>query len=150
MITEISQRDVVFTPFMLRVRDAVNGNVSAGSSQMPVELSETCSIAVAVDEWVGLRTYGEHMIAEANAMLDPGSERIELLDECGAGVLAFQILWKGRGYRLFIDQSADGHRGRIEAGDEDHPISEKPADLRALDDLIIDMLSRPTTARMRK
>ena len=144
MFTEVSQRDVVFTPFMLRVREAVSGN-SEVLSQMQVETSENCSIALAVDEWVGLRTYAEHIISEANAMLDPGSERVELVDEYGTGVLAFHISCNGRGYRLFVDQSADGHRGRIETGYDNRPISEKPVDVRALDDLIVDMLSQPTT-----
>lgn len=145
MITRASERDVVFTPFMLRVRDVVSGNVAEGVAPMQVEPSENSSIAVAVDEWVGLRTYAEHMISEANAMLDPGAERIELFDECGGGVLAFQIVWNGRGYRLFIDQSPDGHRGRIEAGIGSRVVAEKPADQHAIDDLIIDMLTRPAT-----
>lgn len=150
MITQTSARDVVFTPFMLRVRDAVSGNVPDGLSEMQVEPSENTSIAVAVDEWVGLRTYAEHMISEANAMLDPGAERIELFDECGGGVLAFQILWNGRGYRLFIDPSPDGHRGRIESGIGSRVIAEKPSDQHAIDDLIIDMLARSTIGRSRE
>ncbi|MEB3022118.1 hypothetical protein [[Mycobacterium] crassicus] len=139
MTSVVSQRDVVFTPFMLRVRDAVNGT-SPEPTKLRFEPSGTCSIAAAVDEWFGLRTYAEHMISEANAMLDADAERIELRDECGTGVLAFELSWRGRRLRLSIDIDPPGHTARLTTGDDHHAQTEKPSDIRALDDIIIDML----------
>lgn len=137
--SDASQRDVVFTPFMLRVRDAVSGT-STEPAELRFEPSGTCSIAVAVDEWFGLRAYAEHMVAEANAMLDTDTERIALCDEYGTGVLAFELGWRGRKFRLLVHADAPGHTGRLEVGDDLDAQPEKPVEQRALDDVIIDML----------
>lgn len=139
MTSSDSQRDVVFTPFMLRVRDAVNGT-STEPTTLRFEPSGVCSIAVAVDEWFGLRAYAEHVIAEANAMLDADTERITLQDEYGTGVLAFALGWRGRRFRLLVHADTPGHTGRLEVGDDLDARPEKPVEQRALDDVIIDML----------
>ena len=52
-MVEQSQRDVVFTPFMLRVREAVGHDVVA-PTVLHMEASRPTLIAVAVDEWFGL------------------------------------------------------------------------------------------------
>lgn len=140
-MTSSSQRDVVFTPFMLRVRDAVRG-VATEPLELRFERSAVCSIAAAVDEWVELRTYAEQMIAEANAMLDADTERISLEDEHGTGELAFQLGWRGRRFRLLVDRDPRGETARLEMGGAFDPRPEKPAGVRALDDLIIDMLTQ--------
>ena len=70
-MVEQSQRDVVFTPFMLRVREAVGHDVVA-PTVLHMEASRPTLIAVAVDEWFGLRARAEHVISEANGMLDRG------------------------------------------------------------------------------
>lgn len=138
-MTVTSQRDVVFTPFMLRVREA-----TAGSQTEPTVLrfepSGNCSIAVAVNEWFELRAYAEHMIAEANAMLDPNIEPIALRDECGTGVLAFELGWQTYNFRLFVHADAPGHTGRVEIGNDPQDRAEKPAARTVLDDLVINML----------
>ncbi|MGH8916979.1 MAG: hypothetical protein ACRD0H_01320, partial [Actinomycetes bacterium] len=85
----MSERDVVFTPFMLRVRDAVSGAAAPAAGGLRMHESPVQTVAVAVDEWFGLRARAEHQIAEANAMLDPAAPRIELHDEYGTGQLAF-------------------------------------------------------------
>ena len=145
MTTEISQRDVVFTPFMLRVRAALDGTTVPRDRRFRAERSETCAIAVAVDEWVGLRAYAEHMVAEANAMLGPDAERIELRDEYGTGVLAFELAWAGHRYRLFVRQE-DEHSGRLETGDDHNGIAQRPSGTSAIDDLVIDLVAAPVRA----
>ncbi|MDI3313832.1 MAG: hypothetical protein QJR12_05955 [Mycobacterium sp.] len=147
MTSDDSQRDVVFTPFMLRVRDALSGT-SAAPGTLQFEPSGTCSIAVAVDEWMELRAYAEQMIAEANAMLDADTERITLRDEYGTGVLAFELSWRGHRFRLLVHRDPLGHTARLEVGDDLHAQPEKPAGRKALDDVIVDMLTqaRPHTA----
>ncbi|MBS4730324.1 hypothetical protein MSM1_19015 [Mycobacterium sp. SM1] len=145
MTSDDSQRDVVFTPFMLRVRDAVRGARTA-PAKLRFEPSGTCSIAVAVDEWVELRAYAEQMIAEANAMLDADTERITLHDEYGTGVLAFELSWRGHRFRLLVHRDPLGHTAHLEIGDDLHAEPEKPAGRTALDDIIIDMLAQATQA----
>lgn len=140
-MTVTSQRDVVFTPFMLRVRE-----VAAGSPAEPTALrfepSATCSIAVAVDEWFELRAYAEHTIAEANAMLGADTERIALRDEYGAGVLAFELGWQGHNFRLFVHADPPGHTACIKVGYDLCARPEKPAERTVLDDWVINMLTR--------
>ncbi|MCC3313778.1 hypothetical protein [Nocardia africana] len=145
MITEISQRDVVFTPFMLRIRAVLDSGTLPEGRRFRAERSETCAIAVAVDEWVGLRAYAEHMVAEANAMLGPGVERIELRDEYGTGVLAFELGWAGRRYRLFVRQE-DRHSGRLETGDDHNGVPQRPSGASGIDDLVIDLIAGPARA----
>ena len=137
----MSERDVVFTPFMLRVRDAVSGTPAhAGAAR--IEPSPVQTIAVAVDEWFGLRARAEHQIAEANAMLDPAAPRIELQDEYGTGQLAFDIVWGERWARLVVAAEAPpGHAARVELHQPGGAAAVKPADLAVLDDLIVDLLA---------
>ena len=63
---ELSQRDVVFTPLMLRVRDVLDG--ADRSAPLRLRLSPVHPIAAATDEWFYLRARSEQVIAEANAM----------------------------------------------------------------------------------
>lgn len=140
-MTTTSQRDVAFTPFMLRVREAAAGS-QAESTELRFEPSSTCSIAVAVAEWFELRAYAEHMIAEANAMLGADAERIALRDEYGTGVLAFELSCEGQNFRLFVDADAPHHIARIKVGDERWARPEKPVERTVLDDLVVNMLIR--------
>lgn len=139
-----SQRDVVFTPFMLRVREAAAAR--AASTALRFVPSTSCSIAVAVAEWFELRAYAEHMIAEANAMLAADTERIALRDEYGTGVLAFELSWKSQNFRLFVDADAPNHTACITVGDGSWAIREKPTECTVLDDLVVNMLVRATSS----
>ena len=137
----MSERDVVFTPFMLRVRDAVSGPPAhAGAAR--IEPSPVQTIAVAVDEWFGLRARAEHQIAEANAMLDPAAPRIELEDEHGTGQLAFVLRWGDRWARVLVAaEPSPEHAARVELQQPGGAAGVKPADLSVLEDLIIDLLA---------
>lgn len=145
MIT--SQRDVVFTPFMLRVGEVVEGSPPA-PTELRMEPSNVRSIACAVDEWVELRTYAEQMVAEANAMLAPETERITLWDEFGEDVLAFQLGWREQGFRMFVNTDASGHYGQVEVGAGLQARAEKPVERTVLDDLIVNMLIRAKQAQV--
>lgn len=145
----MSERDVVFTPFMLRVRDAVSGTL-AEPAELRFEPSPACTIALAVDEWFSLRARAEHVIAEANAMLDPGAERIELRDEFGTGVLAFELSWRDRWLRLLVYGEERAHQARVEMDRAGGAQPVKPVDLEVLEDLLIDMLCRPEVGQERR
>jgi hypothetical protein len=144
LMSEQSQRDVVFTPLMLRVREAVRGATARGSAA--VQLSTLHGIAQANDECVALRCRAEQVIAEANAMLPPGLPRFDLSDECdmtpdGAAMLAFTVGYENRAFRLWLTQS--GRRAWIELRrswvDTAGPF--EPTDLAALEDLLVEILA---------
>ena len=137
----MSERDVVFTPFMLRVRDTVSGT-AAEAAGLRLEASPVETIAFAVDEWFGLRARAEHVIAEANAMLDPAAPRIELEDEHGTGQLAFVLRWGDRWARVLVAaEPSPEHAARVELQQPGGAAGVKPADLSVLEDLIIDLLA---------
>lgn len=142
---EQSQRDVVFTPFMLRVRAAVQGELRE-PTVMHLASSSTESIAVAVHEWFELRTRAEHVIAEANGMLAEDAERIQLDDEYGTDELAFTISWRDRAVRLAVhaDGRHAGHVQTTERGWSGHALysaDTKPANDMFLEDLAIALVS---------
>ncbi len=142
MTSVMSERDVVFTPFMLRVRAALAGQ-APHQAEPRLEPSVTRRIAVAVDEWFSLRARAEQLLAEANAMLAPGDERIELRDEYGTGVLAFVIARRGGWLRLLVQRDEQSHGGRVVI---DQPggasAAMHPVDLGFLEDLLVSMLER--------
>jgi hypothetical protein len=84
-----SQRDVVFTPLMLRCREAA----SSVDVRVPLRLKPSSLRAVrhVNDDWVGQRARAEQVIAEANAMLNGRIERIGLDDQIDAESLAFTV-----------------------------------------------------------
>jgi hypothetical protein len=145
----MSQRDVVFTPFMLRVRETMSGTTDEDVT-LHYETSRPTSIAVAVDEWFMLRARAEHVIAEANAMLDPGVERIALDDEYGTGRLAFVLRWSNRSYRLLVHEDVGARTGQVEM-DGPTRVTDlvKPVDHAFLEDLAVALLDpRPPTVEI--
>jgi hypothetical protein len=141
---ETSQRDVVFTPLMLRVRDAVRG--AAAGAPAPVRVSVLHGIAQANDEWVYLRCRGEQVIAEANSMIrSPERPRFELvdeygMDEAGAAVLAFMVRYGARSFRLWLARSQRQAWIELERSWVDTAQPLEPTDPAALEDLIVEIL----------
>jgi hypothetical protein len=134
---EGNSRDVVFTPFMLHVREALtNPGTGVDLQLLP---SDVVGIAVAVDEWFGLRARAEHVLSEANGMLPAEMERIALEDEYGTGQLAFVIRWRGQATRLLV-HSTEPHTGQLLTADRGAAQPVKPADLGFLEDLVIEMV----------
>lgn len=111
-----SQHDVALTPFMVRVREAVSGGDSHAT--LVFRNSRPEGIAVAVWEWFGLRTKAEHVIAEANSMLDPDGDHIILEDEYGTGHLGFTLRWRDRSVKVGVDQDSL-HVGHVVADSPD-------------------------------
>lgn len=136
----MSERDVVFTPFMLRVRETLTG-ASDECVTLHYETSRPTNIAVAVDEWFSLRVRAEHVIAEANAMLNPGADRIQLEDEFGTGQLAFVLRLRKRSCRVLVHEDPAAHLARVEVQDSTRHGAIKPADQTFLEDLAVSLLS---------
>jgi hypothetical protein len=136
----VSERDVVFTPFMLRVRETVTG-ASDEYVTLHFEASRPIRIAVAVDEWFSLRARAEQVIAEANAMLDQGADRIQLEDEFGTGQLAFVLRWRKRSCRVLVYEDRVAHLARVEVQDSTRHGALKPVNQTFLEDLTVSLLS---------
>src|SRR5689334_6184368 len=136
---EPSQRDVVYTPFMLRVRDLLDGI----DSRVPLRLRTSClhPIAHATDEWFYLRARSEQVIAEANSMLAGRVPGVDLRDEYGIDQLGFVLSRGDRSVRICLGQS--GRQGWVELqrppGAETGPV--EPEDQEVLEDLIVELLA---------
>ena len=147
---ETSQRDVVFTPLMLRVREAVRGAGEPGAPAS-VRVSVLHPIAEANDEWVYLRCRGEQVIAEANSMIrDPALPRFELVDEFGmdaegAAQLAFVVSCGSRSFRLWLAQSDRRAWIELERSWVQSTQQLEPTDPAVLEDLLVDILVRERT-----
>ena len=139
---ELSQRDVVFTPLMLRVRDVLDG--ADRSAPLRLRLSPMHPIAEATDEWFYLRARSEQVIAEANAMAVGRAAPVDLEDEFGTGQLGFVLRRGSRSVRICMGQT--GREAWVElqrpstAADE-HPV--EPEDQDVLEDLVVELLADP-------
>jgi hypothetical protein len=89
-------------------------------------------VAAAADEWFALRARAEQLVAEANAALAGRTPPLDLVDEAGAGELAFVVRHGAGSVRV-----AMGRRRRWGWVDVDA----EPGDDPALEDLIIGMLT---------
>jgi hypothetical protein len=137
-MTSQSQRDVVFTPFMLRVRATLDGE----NRRTPVRLrpSATQRLAWAADQWFYLRCRCEQVIAEANAMLSGRAALLDLTDEAGTGRLAFTLCWRDRSSCVWLGET--GRQGWVQLERSYQPAlqPEEPVDPSALEDLVIELL----------
>jgi hypothetical protein len=137
-VTTQSQRDVVFTPFMLRVRAVLDGENR--ETTVPVKPSAIQRLAWAADQWFYLRCRCEQVIAEANAMLNGRAEALDLTDEVGTGRLAFTL---GRGDQsscVWLGQTERKGWVQLERSYRPADLPEEPADPSALEDLVIELL----------
>jgi hypothetical protein len=134
-----SERDVVFTPFMLRVRDVLDG----GDRSVPLRLraSSLHPVAHATDEWFYLRARSEQVIAEANAMLRGRAELVDLEDEYGTGVLAFVLRRGARSARVSLGQAGRQAWVELERRYVTGVQPVEPEDPAVLEDLVVELLA---------
>ncbi len=140
---EVSQRDVVFTPLMLRVRDVLDG--ADRSAPLRLRVSSIHPIAEATDTWFYLRARSEQVIAETNAMIGDRADPVDLEDEYGTGQLGFVLRRGARSVRICMVQS--GRQAWVElhrpAAVDEVPV--EPEDPAALEDLIVELLTTQST-----
>jgi len=138
---ELSQRDVVFTPLMLRVRDVLDG--ADRSAPLRLRLSAVHPIAEATDEWFYLRARSEQVIAEANAMAVGRAAPVDLEDEYGTGQLGFVLRRGNRSVRICMGQA--GREGWVElqrpSVADQYPVA--PEDQDVLEDFVVALLADP-------
>jgi hypothetical protein len=137
-MSTVSERDVVFTPFMLRVRATLDGEDTWAPPGL--EPSRPRSRARAVDDWFSLRARSEQVVAEANAMLAGRSALVDLEDEVGTNELAFVLRFGSRWARLSLGMS--GREGWVELRRPENPPGARvePVGLPVLEDLIVELL----------
>ena len=139
---ELSQRDVVFTPFMLRIRDVLDG--TDRSAPLRLRASSLCPVAEATDEWFYLRARSEQVIAEANAMLHGRAVPVDLHDEYGTGEMGFVLRRGARSVRISLGRT--GRQAWVELQrlymTEASPV--EPDEPSVLEDLVIELLAGPT------
>ena len=138
---ELSQRDVVFTPFMLRIRDMLD--VTDRSAPLRLRVSSLHPVAEAADEWFYLRARSEQVIAEANAMLHGRAAPVDLQDEYGTGELGFVLRRGARSVRISLGRT--GRQARVELQRryvaDARPV--KPEEPAVLEDLVVELLAGP-------
>ena len=134
------------TPFMQRVAELVGtpeadvAGVQMLSPQPATRLSRRIATGTGADRQVMIRSLAEQLVSEANAILGPSDDRLELVDETLPTELAFRVTHRGRAARVsttFEDGTAYGRL--IGDGIE----SEEPVELEdidALPDLLIRLL----------
>jgi hypothetical protein len=133
-----SQRDVVFTPLMLRCREAATGV----DVRVPLRL-KPCSLRAvrhANDDWVGQRARAEQVIAEANAMLNGRTELIGLDDRIDAAGLSFTVSRVGR--TAEITMRFVGRQAWLEL-ERSYTHGAAPVelvDLQGLEDLVVELI----------
>ena len=137
----VSERDVVFTPFMLRVRATLDGDPDR--TELRLRPSALKPVAHANDEWFCLRARSEQVVAEANAMLRGRSPLVDLDDEVGTGQLAFRLRCGERTVRISLGRA--GRQGWVElhrsyAGSD---IPAEPVDPDVLEDIVIELIEAP-------
>ena len=117
-----SQRDVVFTPLMLRCREAA----SSVDVRVPLRLKPSSLRAVrhVNDDWVGQRARAEQVIAEANAMLNG---RIELIGLDGTAKITMRFV--NRQAWLELERSYAHSAAPVEL-----------VELQVLEDLVVELI----------
>jgi hypothetical protein len=139
---ELSQRDVVFTPFMLRIRDMLDGRDRP--APLRLRASSLRPVAEAVDEWFYLRARCEQVVAEANAMLHDRAAPVDLQDEYGTGELGFVVRRGARSVRISLGRT--GRQAWVEL-QRPHVADARPVepeDPAVLEDLVVELLAGPT------
>lgn len=144
-MVETSQRDVVFTPFMLRVRDVLDG--VDGSAPLRLRSSPLHPVAEGTDEWFYLRARSEQVVAEANAMIGSRTTPVDLQDEYGTGQLGFVLRRGDHSVRIALGQT--GRQAWVELQRPHVPDTGpvEPEDPGVLEDLVVELLAgTPATA----
>jgi hypothetical protein len=100
------------TPFMLAVEALLDGRQPPHPETEP---SRTRPVAVATDTQVIIRSLAEQLVSEANAVLRERGEAISLVDDSGAGELAFTLGYGDRTARVQTILSGHTAVGRLVA-----------------------------------
>ena len=134
------------TPFMMRVAEIVGTpedklpDVEELAPMPETRVSRRIATGTGADRQVAIRSLAEQLVSEANAILGPADDRLDLVDETLPHELAFNVTHRSRAVRVsttFEDGTAFGRL--VGEGFE----SELPQELEgpdALPDLIVRLL----------
>ncbi|MBD3784129.1 MAG: hypothetical protein IE926_14475, partial [Micrococcales bacterium] len=131
------------TPFMLRVAEIVG----TPEDQLPdrdrlapmpeTRISRRIATGTGADRQVAIRSLAEQLVSEANAILGPADDRLDLVDETLPHELAFRVTHRDRAARVSTTFEDGTAYGRLVGDGFD---SEQPRELEgpdALPDLIV-------------
>lgn len=145
------------TPFMTRVAELVGtpeqdlAALAPGGTTVPeTRISKRVATGTGADRHVALRSLAEQYVCEGNAILGPGREHLDLVDEALPDELAFTVTYGDAGARCstaFADGRAFGRIvGTFDEGDEARELVGPDA----LPDLLVQLLEAgadtPTSA----
>ena len=134
------------TPFMQRVAELVGtpeeelATLGALAPQPETRLSRRIATGTGADRQVMIRSLAEQLVSEANAILGPADDRLDLVDETHPTELAFRVTHRGRAARVSTTFEDGTAYGRLVG---DGIVSEEPVELKdvdALPDLLIRLL----------
>ena len=134
------------TPFMQRVAELVGtpeeelATLEALARQPETRLSRRIATGSGADRQVMIRSLAEQLVSEANAILGPADDRLELVDETLPTELAFRVTHRGRAARVSTTFEDGTAYGRLVG---DGIATEEPVELKdvdALPDLLIRLL----------
>ncbi|MFI5708373.1 hypothetical protein [Kribbella sp. NPDC051620] len=113
------------TPFMLSVQALLDGEPAPATG---VEDSVPMPIPVATDTQVIVRSLAEQLVSEANAILRPRGDVIDLVDQVGPGELTFTMTYHDRAARVRTVMS--GHSALVSLDVSNQP--DRPSQPRRL------------------
>jgi hypothetical protein len=134
------------TPFMQRVAELVGtpedelATLEALAPQPRTRLSRRIATGTGADRQVMIRSLAEQLVSEANAILGPADDRLDLVDETLPTELAFRVTHRGRAARVSTTFEDGTAYGRLVG---DGIVGEEPVELTdadALPDLLLRLL----------
>ena len=134
------------TPFMQRVAELVGtpqddpGTLEVLAPPPETRHSRRIATGTGADRQVMIRSLAEQLVSEANAVLGPADDRLDLVDETLPHELAFSVTHRGRAARVSTTFQDGTAYGRL-VGDGIDP--EEPVELEGLDalpDLLVRLL----------
>jgi hypothetical protein len=134
------------TPFMMRVAEIVGtpedqlDDVDTLAPMPDTRISRRIATGTGADRQVAIRSLAEQLVSEANAVLGPADDRLDLVDETLPHELAFRVTHGGRAARVSTTFEDGTAYGRLVG---DGLESELPQELEgpdALPDLIVRLI----------
>ncbi len=134
------------TPFMQRVAEIVGApegdvrTLEALAPQPETRISRRIATGTGADRQVAIRSLAEQLVSEANAILGPADDRLDLVDETLPHELAFRVTHRGRAARVSTTFEDGTAYGRLVGDGFDAELPVELVGTDALPDLLVRLL----------
>lgn len=134
------------TPFMLRVAEIVGTpedrlpSVDDLAPMPETRISRRIATGTGADRQVAIRSLAEQLVSEANAVLGPADDRLDLVDEPLPHELAFKVTHRGRAARVSTTFEDGTAYGRLVGDGFDAEVPHELEGPDALPDLLVRLL----------